>query len=138
MKFTDIDCAVPDCGKKATRAANISINNAPKKRLPVCKAHADAAREDIREITLMREVSVELQPVTVRIDVREAIDDLKKFNGLPPYDGFNPCAGDGIFAMSLEKKYGCSVSELSKAVNFKKLVDEWNRARAAFSTKFSS
>lgn len=45
-KILKLDCAVPDCPKKATIAIRISINNAPKKQLPCCAQHADAARED--------------------------------------------------------------------------------------------
>jgi len=144
----NLDCAVPDCEEKATRTARISINNLPKKRLPVCKAHGDAAKEDNIKVKLSRPLyaknfipthlglTQKMVPITVTIDRREAIDDLKKLNGLPPYDGFNPCAGDGYFALSLTKKYGMSVEELSDAVGFKKLVDEWNLARAAFASKF--
>lgn len=39
-------CAVSDCENKATTTALISVNNSPKKRLPVCRVHADAAKED--------------------------------------------------------------------------------------------
>lgn len=37
-------CAV--CGEPAITKRKISINNAPKKTLPVCEIHADAADED--------------------------------------------------------------------------------------------
>lgn len=48
--------------------------------------------------------------------VRErAKDDLKKLLFLPPYNEMtNICAGDGIFARSLEEKYGLSIDELKK------------------------
>jgi hypothetical protein len=44
-----LDCAVPGCPDKAVTAAPISINNAPKKCLPVCQCHADAAEEDLMD-----------------------------------------------------------------------------------------
>jgi hypothetical protein len=46
VKFLGLDCAVPDCDRTATMVVSISINNAGKKRLAVCKCHADAAKED--------------------------------------------------------------------------------------------
>lgn len=42
-------CSVPDCNREATKAANISINNAPKKILAVCAMHALAADEDKKD-----------------------------------------------------------------------------------------
>lgn len=51
LKPLNIDCAVPDCEDKAVTVANISINSAPKKRLPVCRCHADAAEEDSVPVT---------------------------------------------------------------------------------------
>lgn len=50
MKTTKLSvrCAVSDCCKRAVKTADISINinNEPRKRLPVCNAHYDAAKED--------------------------------------------------------------------------------------------
>lgn len=39
-------CSVPDCENKAIVNVMISINNKPKKLLPVCRIHADSAKED--------------------------------------------------------------------------------------------
>jgi len=127
-----IDCAVPDCKAKATHTANLSINNAPKKHLPVCKPHADAAREDWIVANVEREITVKS---TVNLDRRAVLDDLKKLNGLPPYNGFNPCAYDGYFAAALVKKYNLSINELAKAVNFEKVLKDWKRAQDAFLAK---
>lgn len=144
IRSLKLSCAVPDCTQTAVRIVSISINNAPKKRLPCCKQHADAAKEDIIKVTLQRQVFAEgfvpthlglkqhTAPYVVTIDRLKAIDDLKKLNSLPPYDGFNPCAGDGYFALAMTKKYGMSIEELEKAVDFKKLVDAWKASRAAF------
>ena len=41
-----VNCAVTDCTDKAVTVARISIDNRRKKNLPVCKCHADAAKED--------------------------------------------------------------------------------------------
>ena len=144
IRSLKLSCAVPDCTQTAVRVVNISINNAPKKRLPCCKQHADAAKEDIIKVTLQRPVYAKdfvpthlgLKQYTasfvVSFDRLKAIDDLKKLNGLPPYDGFNPCEGDGYFALAMTKEYGMSIEELEKAVDFKKLVDAWKASRAAF------
>ena len=130
-----IDCAVSDCKAKATHTANLSINNAPKKHLPVCKPHADAAREDWIVANVQREVGVQFEKITVNLDRRAVLDDLKRLNGLPPHNGFNPCAGDGYFAASLVKKYDLSIEELAKAVNFEKVLKDWKRAQDGFLAK---
>lgn len=45
-------------------------------------------------------------------------DDLAKLLFLPPYNTQNNyCAGDGIFARSIEDKYGMSIKELKKECN---------------------
>lgn len=41
------------------------------------------------------------------------IDDLKKFKGIPPYDGFNPCLHDGYFWMDIKRRY--SETEINEA-----------------------
>jgi hypothetical protein len=51
----------------------------------------------------------------------EAIDKLKMYHGLPPHNGFNPCAGDGYFANSLVQKYGMSIAKLEKVSGFVKV-----------------
>lgn len=125
-----LDCAVPDCINLATTTARISINNLPKKRLPCCDMHADAAKEDwVPVVTKTNGV--------VHIDQIKALDDLKKLNGLPPYDGFNPCCGDGYFALAMTKEYGMSIEELEKAVDFKKLTEQWRAIRDRFISKNS-
>jgi hypothetical protein len=53
-KTLKLHCAVPGCPDPATTTANISINNAPKKRLPVCRCRADAAKEDLATVTDQR------------------------------------------------------------------------------------
>jgi hypothetical protein len=131
IKALKLNCAVPDCTRTATTTAHISINNAPKKHLPVCHYHADAAKEDlpIGKPTF----SVVITGTTAH----EAVDDLKRLYGLPPFDGFNPCEGDNYYAKSLTEKYGMSIDKLIEAVDFKSLMVRWNRARAAFNAKTS-
>lgn len=129
IKALKLDCAVPDCADKAVTTARISINNLPKKTLPCCQRHADAARED------WIAVPNKTNTATKSIDRIKVIDDLKKLNGLPPYDGFNPCAGDGYFAMSIQKEHGMTIAELEEAVGFTKLVADWERLRAGFVAK---
>jgi hypothetical protein len=60
----------------------------------------------------------------------QALDDMKKLRGLPPYNETNPCYGDGYFAASLERKYGCTLEELAKAVKIDKHERRWKRACA--------
>ena len=70
---------------------------------------------------------------TVVINDAEALDDLRKLQGLPPYDGDgNICRGDGYFARSLEKKYGMDLEALKRAVGFNAELDRWKQARAGF------
>jgi hypothetical protein len=66
------------------------------------------------------------------MDKEKAIDDLKKFHGIPPYDGCNPCQGDGYFAMDIEKRFKMSIAELEKAVGFKEIINKWKAARQNF------
>ena len=47
LPLTLIKCAV--CENTAITRRKISINNEPKKSLPVCEIHADAADEDTKE-----------------------------------------------------------------------------------------
>lgn len=47
MKRPRLTCSVPDCDLPSVVDVNISINNLPKRKLPVCKMHADAALEDV-------------------------------------------------------------------------------------------
>lgn len=62
---------------------------------------------------------------------REALDDLKKLRGLPPYDNWsNICYGDGYFANSLVRRYGMSISELEKATGLKKSLKKYRKAKA--------
>ena len=68
---------------------------------------------------------------------REAVDDLKKFHGLPPYDEVNPCRSDGIFANSLKEKYGMDIAELERATGFKDLKAKWNHLRTEFGARTS-
>ena len=61
------------------------------------------------------------------------VDDLKMLRGLPPYDtGSNICRGDGYFARSLEKKYGKTIEELAREVNFGAISARWEAARRLF------
>lgn len=46
IKTLKLNCAVPHCENMAVTIASISINDAPRKRLPVCQCHADAVAED--------------------------------------------------------------------------------------------
>lgn len=121
----DFDCAVPDCTRKATGSARISINGARKKRLPLCDCHLDAAHEDTTDHALAARVP----------NKADLLDDLKKFHGLPPYDGINPCCGDGYFANALVRKHGMSMKEMEEAVGFDKLAREWSAMRASFACR---
>lgn len=47
LKQLGLQCAVPDCLSHAEDVLPISISNAPKKNLPVCSQHADAAADDM-------------------------------------------------------------------------------------------
>lgn len=38
-------------------------------------------------------------------DYKSCLDDVKKLMGIPPYDGYNPCLGDGYFYESIKRKY---------------------------------
>ena len=64
---------------------------------------------------------------------QEIVDELKKLNGLPPYDGpSNYVRGDGYFAASLEAKYGASIAELEQAVGFDELRRHWEQTGRDF------
>lgn len=134
IRTLKLDCAVPGCPDKAVTTASISINNAPKKRLPVCRCHADAAKEDLVKVIVPPAATY---VKTVTIDRKAAIDDLKKLNGLPPYDTFNPCCGDGVFMKSLEEKYGMSITLLEQATDFKKLCTAWHNSLSAAHAQFN-
>jgi len=65
----------------------------------------------------------------------KAIDDLKILYGLPPHDvGGNICLNDGYYAISLEKQYVMSISELIKETGFDKIQKQWHRTRKRFIT----
>jgi len=53
-----LGCVVPDCTRKATAVANISINNSPKKRLPVCPRHANDTHEDALTRRFLRKLII--------------------------------------------------------------------------------
>jgi len=55
------------------------------------------------------------------------INDLKKYDGFPPYDKFNPCQGDGYFAISLERRYRMSVNEMRKVSGYDKIAKKINK-----------
>ena len=60
----------------------------------------------------------------------EAIIQLKKLYGLPPYDSIaNPCLGDGYFASSITRDYGMSIDELEKIVGWPKIWDNYQQLR---------
>lgn len=44
--MTHQKCSVPDCGADATTLANIVINGAPRRMLPVCQCHFDSVIEE--------------------------------------------------------------------------------------------
>lgn len=62
----------------------------------------------------------------------EIIDAIKKLDGLPPYDGFNVCQGDGWYAKSIEEKYGHSITVLKELVGYKDVVAKWEQLRQQF------
>lgn len=70
---------------------------------------------------------------TVVINDTEALDDLRKLHGLPPYDGgSNICRDDGYYARSLEKKHGLPLDALERAVGFSAELQRWESARQLF------
>lgn len=68
---------------------------------------------------------------------KEAIDDLKKLNGLPPYDGFSIVCGDGYYAASLVIKYKMSIEELSKQSGYSKISKKYNKDLMKLRKKYS-
>ena len=60
-----------------------------------------------------------------------AVDKLKKFHGLPPYDdGGNIVRGDGYFARSLERKYGMGLDDLERISGFDEVMKNWKALRS--------
>lgn len=67
-----------------------------------------------------------------RHNVAKCVDDLKKLNGLPPYDGAsNYVQHDGYFAMSIERDYDRRTRDEADKV-IAKLTREWNAHRNSF------
>lgn len=65
------------------------------------------------------------------------IDDLKKFSGLPPYDGGgNIVAGDGYFIRSIEARFGESMVAAANALVIEPMQREWEAAKAEVARKF--
>jgi hypothetical protein len=63
----------------------------------------------------------------------EAIDSLKRLDGLPPYDGgSNFCQGDGYFAQSIQQKFNLSLDVLAKASGYDQVKARWDSMRASF------
>jgi hypothetical protein len=124
MPKLSVHCAVDDCRAWATQTVDISLNNKPAKHLPVCKRHFDAAKEDIATDAPAGNLS--------KFTKAEIINDLNNYNGVPPHDGFNPCAGDNIFLRSLTEKYGVSIGELHKYVDYTSVISDWQAVRNAF------
>lgn len=61
------------------------------------------------------------------------LNELKMLYGLPPHDGSgNPCAHDGLYAKSLERKWDMSISELMDEVNFDEISAKYKRLREEF------
>ena len=66
----------------------------------------------------------------------EALDDLKKLKGLPPYDNWsNICYGDGYFAQSIVSRFGMSISELEKETGLDKREKKYRKAKAKLAKK---
>jgi len=57
-------------------------------------------------------------------------DDLRKLFSLPPYH-LNPCSDDGIFAKSLEARYGASIEELEIRIGFHFKRQSWEMKKRA-------
>lgn len=67
-----------------------------------------------------------------RNDVNKCVDDLKKLNGLPPYDGgSNFVRNDGWFARSIEQDYDRATRDEAEKL-IAELSREWQAARARF------
>lgn len=65
-----------------------------------------------------------------------AIGQLKKLDGLPPYDGGdNICKGDGYFANSIGLEFGMSIAELSKKSGYDKIKRRWESTHKRFLKK---
>ena len=65
-------------------------------------------------------------------NVEQCVDQLKKLEGLPPYDTWsNHCAGDGYFAASIERDFSPETVVAARK-KVKKLSKKWEKARRAF------
>jgi len=62
----------------------------------------------------------------------DAIDMLKKLDGVAPYDRGNPCRGDGIYAQSIRDKFGMSIDALGKASGYDTVKARWEALRSDF------
>lgn len=79
------------------------------------------------------EMVVEERETVDGIDIVKAVDDLKRYTGLPPYDdGSNIVRGDGFYAKSLESRYGMSIADLSEVTGFTDVRNQWLEAREQF------
>ena len=67
LKQLGLHCAVHDCTERAVDVMPISINNAPKKNLPVCSRHADAAVNDMWANREKKPKKAKPAPDTLRI-----------------------------------------------------------------------
>jgi len=78
----------------------------------------------IKEKILINEnekMSNEYNKTLKEITDERLIDDLKKFKGLPPYDGFNTCASDGYFWNDIKRRH--TESEIKEAL--KRIKETW-------------
>lgn len=63
----------------------------------------------------------------------ELIDELKKFEGLPPYDGVsNICASDGYFLASLISIYGQDMVDGANELVIGPMLESWEVKRKEF------
>ncbi len=62
--------------------------------------------------------------------LKEAAEDLRKLEGLPPYDGGgNICRNDGYFANDIERRWGMPIHELRKVTGITLEERRWRNAR---------
>ncbi len=97
----------------------------PKKKKPYVSPKRVETHSNFGGVTITKTSTITLTAT----QVREAIDDLKKLYGMPPYDSGNPCRWDGIYSRSLETKYNLTLSELVKAVKFNEIEAKWEQLK---------
>lgn len=128
--------AVRDCVNTPYRKAkeiSLYLPNYKCKRcysviLPSYKGLNEFSKKNLKSVTV-----IEKLPKMSGDKKKKAIDDLKKLDGLPPYDDrSNTCLNDELFAKSLVTKYGMELARLRKASGYDILYRQWRDVRNSF------